>query len=230
MFFHQCARSPNSTATSPATCSIGTLQELRYSVIAPDAIRMLAGRMECSCHGTTPAGWTTSLRMRSRWPFHSAPLDDRSMLASTSSVTPAGMVAPGFVAPAITWSAGHSPAPAGAAARMAAEAIATAAASFSGLMLRLANAFMSVFSVREVPGASGGACDAEWPATIESGNAGSLSFRYLRRIDPPAVTRHPSRRSQPRGKLGRKERLMVRLRSCAAQRRCLTASHRPGPR
>ena len=44
------------------------------------------------------------------------------MLLITSSVTPSGAVAPGFMAPAATWSAGHSPACAGMAAKMAAAA------------------------------------------------------------------------------------------------------------
>src|SRR5690349_21524237 len=38
VFFHQWARSPDSTARSPALCTIGTAQLERYSVIWPDTI------------------------------------------------------------------------------------------------------------------------------------------------------------------------------------------------
>ncbi len=36
LFFHQCASGPNSAVTSPASCSMGTAQLLRYSVIEPE--------------------------------------------------------------------------------------------------------------------------------------------------------------------------------------------------
>jgi len=36
LFFHQCCKGPNSPVTSPALCSIGSEQVLRYSVIEPE--------------------------------------------------------------------------------------------------------------------------------------------------------------------------------------------------
>src|SRR4051794_38987025 len=95
---------------SPALCTIGTLQLLRYSVIDPSTMVMLAGRDSWPCQGTTPPGWTTSLRSLSIWPLKASPLELRSIADSTSSVTPTGLVSPDVSAPSMTWSAGHSPA------------------------------------------------------------------------------------------------------------------------
>jgi len=38
LFFHQWANGPNSEVTSPAPCSIGTAQVLRYSDMEPEKI------------------------------------------------------------------------------------------------------------------------------------------------------------------------------------------------
>ena len=56
LFFHQCESEPDSTVTSPALCSIGTAQVLRYSVTAPDTTRMLAGRSRMAVPGNDAAG------------------------------------------------------------------------------------------------------------------------------------------------------------------------------
>src|SRR5262250_2767586 len=59
LFLHQCERLPCSATTSPAGCSIGTAQVLRYSVTEPDTVRMLAGRSPWLCQGTIPPGSIT---------------------------------------------------------------------------------------------------------------------------------------------------------------------------
>ncbi len=102
-------------STSPALCSIGTLQVLLYSVIEPSTTRMFAGRASCECHGTTPPGCTTSLRRRSMVPFQASPLeaevDRREHLVGHAFRHGLARLPCAFSA---TWSAGHSPAKAGA--------------------------------------------------------------------------------------------------------------------
>src|SRR5262245_34043526 len=68
---------------------------------------MMAGRSAWLCHGTTPPGSTTSLRMRnlrSSMPCSCA----TSIMAITVSVTPTGFMSTGLGASVLVWSAGHS--------------------------------------------------------------------------------------------------------------------------
>src|SRR5689334_104736 len=79
---------------------------------------MSAGRSACECSGTMPPGWISMCRKRSRrWSSRTFSFA-RSIEASSFSITPTG--APGAPGSALapTLSAGHSPARAGALARI----------------------------------------------------------------------------------------------------------------
>ena len=71
---------------------------------------MIAGRSSWLCHGTTPPGWITSRRMRSLRSLSAIFSLARSIEPITVSVTPLGLVAPGFWPSATTLLAGHCPA------------------------------------------------------------------------------------------------------------------------
>src|SRR5260221_11563507 len=71
-----------------------------------------------------PPDWISSLRTRIRWPFSATCSAERSIWASTMSVTALAAAVEGLVASARIWPAGHSPAKAGAAiAKVAARAV-----------------------------------------------------------------------------------------------------------
>src|SRR3974390_651078 len=69
---------------------------------------MFAGRLSWLCHGTTPSGWTTSLRKRIFRPWKPEPIAARSIDEITVSVTLEGVIGPGFMASTAVLPAGQS--------------------------------------------------------------------------------------------------------------------------
>jgi DNA-binding transcriptional LysR family regulator len=128
LFFHQCEMPPASRDSSPALCTIGVAQVLRYSVTSPDTVMMRAGRSAWLWTGTTPPGFSTRRRRRRLRPstLISGP---RSTVPSTVSVTSLGIVAAPASGFAVSLPAGHWPAWAGAAAAATARPARSGAAS-----------------------------------------------------------------------------------------------------